>query len=103
MKFVDRHTIVELAIRQSGKYAVFVANHLDLDIPYDESVWTFLVDCFKDDKDVLDGLVNSGLFLFDTEDEAVRFFSVFEYSVASSSGMYACWYTPDGSLQSENT
>jgi len=119
MKTLQWHEILSLAVKQSGKWAVYVANHLDIcDDPKDEEIYLWVMDKFKEMYDdtrtkenhmnsVCDearmAMMHSGLVLLDTEEEMLKFYNVFEQPLTDSSGVYACTFGPDGECLTENT
>jgi hypothetical protein len=117
MKTLQWHNVLSLAVKQAGKWAVYVRNRLD-NTPEDNKVWDDIRKAFEDmygssrtkennfssdvDQAMLSMLLN-GLVLFDTEDEMWKFYSVFERTLVDSSAVYACAFSPDGECLTENT
>lgn len=111
MKICQWNEINGLAVKQIGKPAVYVSNGLKYDSPEEDQIWEFVREEMKsiygDGTDefraVLSGLINGGLFFFDTEEEQYRFYRVFEQPLTDSSAIYACTYNSDGECETENT
>ena len=49
------------------------------------------------------GLVNSGVFFFDSEEAARKFYSIFEQKLTESSAIYANLISPIDGIITENT
>ena len=98
--------INELAVAQVGKSAVFIANHGPSD-----DVWQFVIksmqtiygDATPEFHQVMSHIVNGGLFFFDTKEEQMTFYRVFEQPLTDSSAIYACTYDASGQCMTENT
>jgi len=117
MKTLQWHDVLSLAVKQSGKWAVYVGNGLG-DTPEDDKVWDFIRESFQsmysttrnaenkfhsenDEADL--AMLVRGLVLFNTEEEMLKFYRVFEQPLTDSSGVYACTFNPDGEFLTENT
>ena len=113
MKTLQWHSVCSLAVKQAGKWAVHVSNGLT-NSDEDDAVFCFIGDRFKEmygddpykDSDLYNAhlsMLLDGLVLFDTEEEMRKFYSVFEHPLADSSAVYACTFSPDGVMLTENT
>ena len=111
MKICDWSEVYELAVRQVGKPAVSVRNGLAYGTPEDDAIWDFVLDQMRaiyGDKTpqfyaVISSLAFGGLFFFENEEEQYRFYKVFEQPLPYSSAIYACTYSADGTIETENT
>lgn len=111
MKICQWNETNSLAVKQIGKPAVYVSNGLEYDKPNDDQIWKFVLyemkSIYGEDTnefyDVLSGLINGGLFFFDSEEEQYRFYRVFEQPLTDSSAVYACTYASNGECETENT
>jgi len=117
MKTLQWHDVLSLAVKQSGKWAVYVSNGLG-DTPEDDKVWDFIRESFQalysttrnaenkyhsENDEAHFAVVVSGLVLFDTEEQMEEFYNVFAQPLTDSSGVYACTFGPDGECLTENT
>ena len=117
MKTLQWHEVLSLAVKQSGKWAVYVSNGLD-DTPEDDKIWEFIRESFakmysttrnhenkfhSENDEAHMSMLCSGLVLFDTEEEMLMFYDVFEQPLTDSSGVFACTFGPDGECLTENT
>lgn len=101
----------ELAVKQVGKVAVYISNGLAYDDSQDNAIWKFVQDSMKaqygdgttEFYDVMGHLVNGGLFFFETKEEQMAFYQVFEQTLTDSSAIYACTYDESGQSITENT
>lgn len=105
MKFVNWTKTNKLAVQQVNKFAVYVANGED-----DDRVWEFVryavfefVGSEAKFYDAIGNILEGGLFFFDTEDEARKFYNIFTQELTDSSAIYAALYKPDGICIGENT
>lgn len=103
MKFADWLDTNSLAVKQSGKWVCLVSNNLDISEDGAVATWVFLVHWFDSDWDILDNLLQGGLFFFNTEEECYDFYKVFEQPLIDSSAIYACTFNPNGLCETENT
>lgn len=111
MKILTWSETITAAVKQVGKFAVYVNNGLEFDSPEDEAIWQFvkngIKDIFGDETEeyfkVMQNLGSSALFFFDTEQEQERFYCIFEKELTDSSAIYACTYNKNGECQTENT
>lgn len=99
--------INKLAVKQVGRWAVYVSNGLELATPKENAIWEFVLaeikKLYPDDVNMLCNLVQSGLFFFDTEAEMEAFYSIFDAPLTDSSAIFACTYEPSGECLTENT
>jgi hypothetical protein len=117
MKTLQWHEVLSLAVKQSERWAVYVSNALG-DTQRDDDVWEFIRESFhamysttrndennfhSENDEAHMSMLCSGLVLFDTEEEMLKFYSVFEQPLTDSSGVYACTFGPDGKCLTENT
>ena len=94
--------IVTLAVKQKGKPAVYIDNHLTYD--EDETcLWRLVCEKFEDNVDMLSNLIHGGLFFFEDENEALEFFNFFNTGALYASGIYAELYDESGNCLTENT
>lgn len=113
MNFINWSTTNCLAVKQSNKFAVYVSNSLNLDQHHDLKVYEFIVaeitkyvETYDHPNllhDYLSNMLNGGLFLFDSQTEMQKFYSIFEQSLTDSSSVYACTYDNNGNCLTENT
>ena len=102
MKIFDNHKLIELGMKSVGLPSVYVNNHLDFTNDEDSAVWAYICSKIKD-ADVLSSLITSGVFFFDTIDEAHKFYKVFSDQQVYSSGLYATLNDHNGICLDENT
>lgn len=110
IKFASWSGINKLAVKQMGKYAVYVGNGLAMLTQEDDAIWAFVMqkikEMFGDDavrSEWVSNLVEGGLFFFETEAEMDAFYSIFTAELTDSCAMYACTYDPTGECLTENT
>jgi hypothetical protein len=113
MKSYNQHTVHELVTTHLGKYTVYVSNNLDFTNPEDDEVWNIVHTSVKNE--MCDGkigslfsfymssILSSDLIEFDTEEEARKFYSIFEQVGVYSSSVFACIYSPTSGALNENT
>ena len=106
--FVPRSETNSLAVKQVGKWAVYISNGLDVITPEEIAIWDYvhreirLLYALNSDL-IMGDLIESGLFFFETESEMDRFFQIFSSPLTDSSAIYACTYNPSGECLDENT
>lgn len=110
MKIKTEHELREIAVKAEGKFAVYVANNTDFDSESDGQVFDFIYEQVKakyQDVTVQSNIIFyvqiNGLFLFDTEQEAREFYSIFVQKPVYSSGLYAELISPVDGILDENT
>lgn len=111
MKVLNWNETNSLAVKQMGKPAVYVGNGLVYDSPKDDEIWKFVMAEVKSicggETDefytVISSLVHGGLFFFDSEEDQIRFYEIFEQPLTDSSAIYACTYNSLGECENENT
>lgn len=103
-KVVNWSAVVSLAVKSVGKYAVRVTGATE-----DNNTWKIILDRVKelDEKtarSVRENLIQDGsIFFFDTKDDAIKFFDIFNRGEVYSSACYAALLDPDGKWLDENT
>lgn len=117
-EFKQWHQILELAVRQAGKPAVYISNNLDWKKKKDEEAWEFVIselasfygvaiDCHPTESpeyyNMRTNLTIGGLFFFDNPEEQYKFYRIFEQPLTDSSAIYACTFNVDGECETENT
>jgi hypothetical protein len=107
MQILEWSAIISMAVKQAGKPAVYVSNHMNFD-DEDDQAWKFVIEQIKfnyEEKylDIMGTLINTGLFLFDSEAEQYKFYGIFEQSLTYAGAIYACTLDADGNIQTENT
>jgi hypothetical protein len=112
IKFGSWGKIHELATTHVNKFSVYVSFGLDCTPgSHDEKIWEFVqselekiygcgTDLFYE---YCRDIIQSGLFFFDTEVEARKFYIIFEQELTDSSGIYSCLYSPVKGCLTENT
>lgn len=109
MHFVNWVKTNELAVKQVGQFAVYVSNGLDFDDEKDAKAWDFVLDYLKsayteaECYNYMGSIIDGGLFFFEIEEEAWKFYSVFEQPLTDSSGLYAAVFCPVRGCLTENT
>lgn len=115
MYFAERSDITILAIKQMNKPAVFVGNHLEFDDPDHDAIMDEIREAvalyvigqpqYSDKKffSVLEGISIGGLFFFDSDDLARKFFEIFNTGLVYSSPVYATLHASNGECITENT
>ena len=109
--FADWHDVAQLATMKIGKFSCYVSNGLDFTSIEDEAIWKFVLESLRDlygDKtpkfyEYAGGIVNGGLFFFDSEYEMIEFYKIFEQPLTDSSPIYACTISPEHGSMTENT
>lgn len=104
MKYLDWNDINELAVKQSGKYAVYISNTLDMGYAEDVKVHERVLDnlkclCTDNTKEYYDyvgWVIAGGLALFETREQAEKVFEALTYEVQDGTGFYVAMYNPDG-------
>ncbi len=99
--YFDNGKLREIAIKQVDKPAVYISNHLTM--IKDADIWSHLINKFKGDSELLLNLMHSGVFFFETEDDALQFFNIFNEPPVYSSAVYAVLYDKFGIPVDENT
>jgi len=99
--YANWNEINRLAVVNKGGYACYVdvgsgefgtlVNEVRKRYPLDDEhhIW-------------LGAIVEGGLFFFDTKEELDKFYTMFEMSGMSGSGIYTCAYSPDREKIAEN-
>ena len=100
--------VLGLAVERVNRFCVFVSNSLDYKNLDEENLWQFLQEQVKAKYpenywDYLSGTIGDGLFVFDSEQEAWRFYEIFESMPFYSSAFYAQIIAPNGTAITENT
>ena len=108
MKTLNWSEINELAVKNSGKFGVYVSFGIDFSDSEDDKIWDFLSKEIKKKYTkefyfIISSIINSDLFLFDSEEECNDFFSMFNKKPVYSSGIYAGTYCPVRGAMDENT
>lgn len=98
-----------LAVKQVGKFAVYVANNVDYDSEIDNKSWDYAVsqirlktDNEKSYYEISSGMIHGGLFFFESEEKADEFFNIFCNEITEKTGLYAAIYCPERGCLSEN-
>jgi len=100
--------VLSRAVQSIAKPSVYVNNQLTFEADEAE-IWEFVMDQVKSkypekSQDIFSELMFNPLFSFDTEDEAIEFFNIFNVRGKTyASEIYACWYSAHGEPMSENT
>ena len=101
IEFIDWVETNQLAVSNKCKFACYVRGEGD--------EFKILVKEVKEryplaEHHVLIGaIVVGGIFFFDTVDELDKFYDMFMVDGLYGSGIYACTYSPDGQMITENT
>jgi len=102
MKHSAWDKINSLAVKQIGKWSVYINNGAD-----DERVWEIVREDvtkrYPAYLEILSYLVNGGMFSFNTEQDAWEFYKIFIQHGVESSALYATIYDASGECISENT
>ena len=99
---------ISLAIKQINKPCVYISNDLDYQNEHAE-IWEFVIDqvkqMFPDTwHRILSDIIFSPLIQFDTEEEAWKFYKIFDVRGKTyASAIYASVYNADGESICENT
>jgi hypothetical protein len=102
MKYLTWCEIIKLAVMQSNEFAVYVSSGLDLDNDDDKKTLSVLKENLPEDI-INTFLLDTGIFLFDSEKEADDFYSKFELEHIYASSIYAALYCPKRGCLTENT
>lgn len=113
MKYVQWSDITSLAVKQMGKRAVYIANHLTYSTPasaVDIAIWNFVVETVRAkyattelQNSIIGNLISGGLFFFENEKEQYEFYRIFESDPVYASGLYALTFDEFGEFETENT
>lgn len=108
MYFADKADSTILAIKQMGKPAVYVANHLD----YEDDGFDIILDAIFQgvsklypDKIYLitESIQSGGIFFFDSGEQTKEFFEIFNTDPVYASPIYATLHEASGNCIDENT
>lgn len=102
MNYIDHHTTVSRAIQYTGLPAVSITNNLDLTQGHNMSIWRHFCERVPD-LDTRSEVLHGGVFFFDSDEEALEFFDLFNHRPVYASGLYAVLYDSSGSVLTENT
>lgn len=105
---IQWNKIIELAVKQVGKPAVYASCG---EIETDENKLIF--NTFKESVhsnypnniafELITATLNSDVIFFDTIEEQYKFYRLFETEITYSSILYACTFNKDGYCETENT
>ena len=94
--------IVSRAVQYTGLPAVSVDNNLDMSLGHHMSIWLHFCERVPD-LDTRSEVLHGGVFFFDSDEEALEFFDLFNHRPVYASGLYAVLYDSSGSVLTENT
>ena len=108
--YLEQHQIVELAVKATGKWTVYIHNSLEYKSEEDDAVWNQMkANVAKmglnetQSRDLLVYIIHGGLISFDDQSSAVKFFHLFNEGVVYGSPIFAALLNPLGEWLTENT
>ena len=107
MQYLNWNQINESLTYHARKFSVYISREL----PCDSSTWNFVIlrleELYKNNSDdyntAIDGIINGGLFFFDSKEGAEIFYEIFAHPYINSDNIYAALYSPIDGLVTENT
>ena len=108
--YLQQHQIVELAVKATGKWTVYIHNSLEYKSEEDAAVWEQVkANVAKmqlsetESRDLLVSIIHGGLINFNDPDSALKFFQIFNEGAVYGSAIFAALLNPSGEWLTENT